>query len=181
MLNCKPTAILQRRQLSRYDLSDALVFTQWRMLVFLFSSSRHHSMRRVHSAPTASPSSGNYTANTPVGDSNNFTVEIHKINDPLLLGVCVFGHLPFEHLLVWAACPFEHLYCWATFNCAIKMPNTIACLTGYPQDMCVATATHGPQACTLSLCSVPAASRRRVLIKSCSTVQMLNDTHESAQ
>ena len=29
---------------------------------------------------------------------------------------------------------------------------TIACLTGYPQDMCVATATHGPQACTLSLC-----------------------------
>ena len=91
------------------------------------------------------------------------------------------GHLPFEHLLVWAACPFEQLYCWATFNCAIKMPNTIACLTGYPQDMCVAIATHGPQACTLSLCSVPAASRRRVLIKSCSTVQMLNDTHESAQ
>ena len=90
MLNCKPTAILQRRQLSRYDLSDALVFTQWRMLVFLFSSSRHHSMRRVHSAPTASPSSGNYTANTPVGDSNNFAVEIHKINDPLLLGVCAF-------------------------------------------------------------------------------------------
>ena len=61
------------------------------------------------------------------------------------------------------------------------MPNTIACITGYPQDMCVAIATHGPQACTLSLCSVPAASRRRVLIKSCSTVQMLNDTHESAQ
>ena len=30
--------------------------------------------------------------------------------------------------------------------------DTIACLTGYPQDMCVATATHGPQACTLSLC-----------------------------
>ena len=29
---------------------------------------------------------------------------------------------------------------------------TIACLTGYPQDMCVAAATHGPQACTLSLC-----------------------------
>ena len=37
--------------------------------------------------------------------------------------------------------------------------DTIACLTGYPQDMCVAAATHGPQACTLSLCSVPAASR----------------------
>ena len=29
---------------------------------------------------------------------------------------------------------------------------TIACLTGYPQDMCVAPATHGPQACTLWLC-----------------------------
>ena len=31
--------------------------------------------------------------------------------------------------------------------------HTIACLTGYRQDMCVATATHGPQARTLSLCS----------------------------
>ena len=29
--------------------------------------------------------------------------------------------------------------------------DTIACLTGYPRDMCVAAATHGPQACTLSL------------------------------
>ena len=67
------------------------------------------------------------------------------------------------------------------FICPVAGADTIACLTGYPQDMCVAIATHGPQACTLSLCSVPAASRRRVLIKSCSTVQMLNDTHESAQ
>ena len=77
----------------------------------------------------------------------------------VILLSCSDGHLPFEHLLVWATCPFEHLYGWATFNCAIKMPNTIACLTGYPQDMCVAIATHGPQACTLSLCSVPATSR----------------------
>ena len=33
---------------------------------------------------------------------------------------------------------------------------TIACLTSYPQDMCVATAAHWPQACRLSLCSFPA-------------------------
>ena len=29
---------------------------------------------------------------------------------------------------------------------------TIVCLTGYPQDMYVAIATHGPQACTLYHC-----------------------------
>ena len=45
------------------------------------------------------------------------------------------------------------------FICPVAGADTIACLTGYPQDMCVAIATHGPQACTLSLCSVPAASR----------------------
>ena len=61
------------------------------------------------------------------------------------------------------------------------MPDTIACLTGYPQDMCVATATHGPQACTLSHVFGPSGKPRvLMLIKSCSTVQMLNDTQESA-
>ena len=45
------------------------------------------------------------------------------------------------------------------FICPFAGADTIACLTGYPQDMCVAIATHGPEACTLSLCSVPAASR----------------------
>ena len=33
------------------------------------------------------------------------------------------GHLPSEHLHVWATCTTGHLPYWATFNCAIKIRN----------------------------------------------------------
>ena len=42
------------------------------------------------------------------------------------------GHLPSEHLHVWATCTTGHLHYWATFNCAIKIRNhhIIRCVYG---------------------------------------------------